>query len=183
MLGEAVQISNRRALVLENEEKNTAPCQNYIHVQASTAIMNKNTGIRSAITNGTPVPPPQVRTTPLDRGGPAEQQKTDERLAAARSDYSGNHPCLGRRSSFSSGFGAGATAEGLSPTEDESQPFRPGGGDPGLLEELAISSVEKPSPAADASKRAGRSSPSPGLPKAWAPPSRYAAQPSSGRRT
>jgi hypothetical protein len=30
--------------------------------------MNKNTGIRSAITNGTPVPPPQVRTTPLDGG-------------------------------------------------------------------------------------------------------------------
>jgi hypothetical protein len=31
--------------------------------------MNKNTGIRSAITSGTPVPPPQVRTTPLDGGG------------------------------------------------------------------------------------------------------------------
>jgi hypothetical protein len=46
-----------------------APCQKYIHVQASTATMNKNTGIRSAITNGTPVPPPQVRTTPLDGGG------------------------------------------------------------------------------------------------------------------
>jgi hypothetical protein len=46
--------------------------------------MNKNTGIQSAITNGTPVPPPQVQTTPLD-GGPAEQQKTDERRAVARS--------------------------------------------------------------------------------------------------
>ena len=46
--------------------------------------MNKNTGIQSAITNGTPVPPPQVRTTPLD-GGPAEQQKTDERCAVASS--------------------------------------------------------------------------------------------------
>jgi hypothetical protein len=31
--------------------------------------MNKNTGIRSAITNGIPVPPPQVRTIPLDGGG------------------------------------------------------------------------------------------------------------------
>jgi hypothetical protein len=41
MLGEAVQTTNRRVLVLENEEKNTAPCQNYIHVQASTAAMNK----------------------------------------------------------------------------------------------------------------------------------------------
>jgi hypothetical protein len=28
-----------------------------------------NTGIRSALTNGTPVPPPQVRTTPLNGGG------------------------------------------------------------------------------------------------------------------
>jgi hypothetical protein len=56
--------------------------------------MNKNTGIQSAITNGTPVPPPQVRTTPLDGGGPAEQQKTDERLAAARSNYDDNDPPL-----------------------------------------------------------------------------------------
>ena len=30
--------------------------------------MNKNTGIQSAITNGTPVPPPQVRTTPTLEG-------------------------------------------------------------------------------------------------------------------
>jgi hypothetical protein len=31
--------------------------------------MNKNTGIRSAITNEAPVPPPQVRATPRDWGG------------------------------------------------------------------------------------------------------------------
>jgi hypothetical protein len=43
-----------------------APCRKYIHVQAPTTTMNKNTGIQSAITNGTPVPPPQVRTTPLN---------------------------------------------------------------------------------------------------------------------
>jgi hypothetical protein len=43
--------------------------------------MNKHTGIRSAITNGTPVPPPQVRTTPLRGGRPAEQRKADERHA------------------------------------------------------------------------------------------------------
>jgi hypothetical protein len=53
---EAVQTTNRRVLVLENEEKNTAPCRKYIHVQAPTATMNKNTGIQSAITNGTLVP-------------------------------------------------------------------------------------------------------------------------------
>jgi hypothetical protein len=35
--------------------------------------------------NRTPVPPPQARTTPLDRGGAAEQRKTDERCAVARS--------------------------------------------------------------------------------------------------
>jgi hypothetical protein len=47
--------------------------------------MNKKPGTRSAITNGTPVPPPpQVRTTHLDGGGPAGQQKTDERHVAAR---------------------------------------------------------------------------------------------------
>jgi hypothetical protein len=72
-----------------------APHQNYIHVQASTATINKNTGIQSAITNGTPVPPPQARTTPLDGGGPAEQQKTDGRLAAARSDSDNNDPRSG----------------------------------------------------------------------------------------
>jgi hypothetical protein len=46
-----------------------APCRNYIHVQASTATMNKHTGIRGAITYGTPVPPPRVRTTPLHGEG------------------------------------------------------------------------------------------------------------------
>jgi hypothetical protein len=102
---------------------------------------------------------PRGYEQPHKIGEPAERSRADGRPAAARSGNSDNHPRPGRRSSFSSGFGAGATAEGLSPTEDESQPFRPGDGDPGLLAELAISSVEKPSPAADASKRAGRSSP------------------------
>jgi hypothetical protein len=58
-----------------------ALCQSFIHVQASTTTMNKNTGIQGAITNGTPVPPPRVRTTPLHGGRPAEQRKTDERRA------------------------------------------------------------------------------------------------------
>jgi hypothetical protein len=158
-----------------------APCQNYLHVQASTATLNKNTGIQSAITNGTPVPSPRVRITPQERE-PAERSRTDGRPAAARSGSSGNHPRPGRRSSFGSGFGAGVTTGGLSPAEDENQPFRPGDGDPGLLAELAISSIEKPSPAGDASKRAGRSSPWSEPPRTWAPPSRDAAQPSSGRR-
>jgi hypothetical protein len=45
--------------------------------------MNKNPGIRSAITNGTPVSPPQVRTTPLD-GGEACGATEDRRTACRR---------------------------------------------------------------------------------------------------
>jgi hypothetical protein len=43
--------------------------------------MNKNTGIQGAITNGTPVPPPQVRTTPLDWGacGATRDRRTAHR--------------------------------------------------------------------------------------------------------
>jgi hypothetical protein len=87
-----------------------APCQNYIHVQAPTAIMNKNAGIQSAITNGTLVPPPQVRTTPLDRGGPTEQQKTAERLAVARSDSDDDDFCSGGPNSGSTDLKADAAA-------------------------------------------------------------------------
>jgi hypothetical protein len=73
--------------------------------------MNKNTGIQSAITNGTPVPPPQVRTTPLDGGGPAEQQKTDERRAVARSSSSDDDDfCSGGPNSGSTDLKAGAAA-------------------------------------------------------------------------
>jgi hypothetical protein len=73
--------------------------------------MNKNTGIQSAITNGTPVPPPQVRTTPLDGGGPAEQQKTDERHAVARSGSGGGDDfCSGGPNSGSDDLRADAAA-------------------------------------------------------------------------
>jgi hypothetical protein len=41
MLGEAIQIINRRVLVLENEEKTRFRAENYIHVQAPKAVMNK----------------------------------------------------------------------------------------------------------------------------------------------
>jgi hypothetical protein len=56
-----------------------------IHTCSGPESRNEqNTGIQSAITNETLVPPPQVRTTPLD-GGPAEQRKIDERRVVARS--------------------------------------------------------------------------------------------------
>jgi hypothetical protein len=45
-----------------------APCRRYIHVQAPKAVMNKNTCIRSAITNGTPVPPSAGTNNPTRRG-------------------------------------------------------------------------------------------------------------------
>jgi hypothetical protein len=102
---------------------------------------------------------PHGHKQPHKIGEPAERSRADGWPAAARSGDNDNYPRPERRSSFSSSFGAGAAAEGLSPTEDENQPFSPGDGDPGLLAELAISSVEKPSPPANASKRAGRSSP------------------------
>jgi hypothetical protein len=103
-------------------------------------------------------------------GGPAEQQKADGWLAVTRSGSSDNDLCPERRSSFSNGFRAGAMAGGLSPMKDENQPIKPGDGGPGVQAELAISSAEKPSPAATtstprqrapgASRRTGKSSPS-----------------------
>jgi hypothetical protein len=73
--------------------------------------MNKNTGIQSAITNGTPVPPPQVRTTPLHGGRPAEQRKTDERRAVTCSSSGDDDDfCSGRPNSGSTDLRANAAA-------------------------------------------------------------------------
>jgi hypothetical protein len=107
-----------------------APRQKYIHVQAPTATMNKKTGIQGAITNGTPVPPPRVRTTPLDEGGAAEQQKADGRLTVARSSSSDNDPRYGWSNCSSDGLRADAAATLPSPTptlEGRGQVQRAGG--------------------------------------------------------
>jgi hypothetical protein len=73
--------------------------------------MNKNTSIQSAITNGAPVPSPQVRTTPLHGEGPAEQQKTDERRAVTCSSSSDDDDfCSGGLNSGSTDLRAGAAA-------------------------------------------------------------------------
>jgi hypothetical protein len=75
----------------------------------------QKTGIQGAITNGTPVPPPQVRTTPHD-WKPAEQQKTDERLAVARSSSSDDDDfCSGGPNSSSDDLRADAAAMRPSP--------------------------------------------------------------------
>jgi hypothetical protein len=73
--------------------------------------MNKNPGIRSAITNGTPVPPPQVRTTPLHGGRPAEQRKVDERCAVTCSSSGDDDDfCSGGPNSGSTDLWADAAA-------------------------------------------------------------------------
>jgi hypothetical protein len=79
--------------------------------------MNKNTGIRSAITNGTPVPPPQVRTTPLRGGRPAEQRKADERRAVTCSSSGDDDDfCSGGSNSGSTDLRADAAARRPPPT-------------------------------------------------------------------
>ena len=73
--------------------------------------MNKNPGNRNAITNGTPVPPPQVRTTPLRGGRPAEQRKADERRAVTCSSSGDDDDfCSGGSNSGSTDLRAGAAA-------------------------------------------------------------------------
>jgi hypothetical protein len=79
--------------------------------------MNENTGIRSAITNGALVPPPQVQTTPLRGGRPAEQQKADERRAVTCSSSGDDDDfCSGGSNSGSTDLRAGAAARRPSPT-------------------------------------------------------------------
>jgi hypothetical protein len=79
--------------------------------------MNKPTGIRGAITNGTPVPPPQVRTTPLRGGRPAEQRKADEwHAVTCPSSGDDNDFCSGGSNSGSPDLRADAAARGPPPT-------------------------------------------------------------------
>jgi hypothetical protein len=72
---------------------------------------------QGAITNGTPVPPPQVQTTPLDGGGgPAEQQKTDERhTVACSSSGDDDNFCSGGLNSGSDDLRADAATRGPPP--------------------------------------------------------------------
>jgi hypothetical protein len=66
-LGEAVQIADRRVLVLEMRKKHGSMPKK--HTCSGPDNRNEqNTGTQGAITNETPFPPPQVRTTPHDWG-------------------------------------------------------------------------------------------------------------------
>jgi hypothetical protein len=75
----------------------------------------QDTGTQGAITNRTLVPSPRVRTTPTI-GGPAEQQKADGWLAAARSSSGDNDFCSERPNSSSDDLRADAAAIKPSPT-------------------------------------------------------------------
>jgi hypothetical protein len=173
MLGEAVRIVDRRVLVLEMKKKHgSAP---KIHTCSGLDGHNEqNTGIQSAITNGTPVPPPQVRTTPRDWGACGA---TEGRRVARRNPFrqQRRRPPPRAAKQLQQRLPGGCYCRRVLAHEDENQPFKPGDGDPGVQAELEISSAEKLAPAAttstlrqwasSASKCTGRSSPSPEPPR------------------
>jgi hypothetical protein len=67
------------------------------------------------ITNGTPVPPPRIQTTPHIRG-PAEQQKADGWLPAARSNSDDDDFCSEGPNNSSNDLRADAATIKPSPT-------------------------------------------------------------------
>jgi hypothetical protein len=130
----------------------------YLDVQAPTTAMNKTLALKGAITNGTPVPPPQVRTTP-HIGGPAGRQNP-RWLTAARSGSSDNDLRSGRPNSSSDDLRADAAAIRPSPTpplEGRGQATK--AVEPEVSPRVAptISSVEKPLPAASVGGGTGSS--------------------------
>jgi hypothetical protein len=109
----------------------------------------QDTGTQGAITNGTPVPPPQVRTTP-HIGGPAGRQNP-RWLAAAHSGSSDNDLCSKRPNSSSDNLRADAAATRPSPTSPlEGRGQATKAVEPEVSPRAAptISSAEKPLPAA-----------------------------------
>jgi hypothetical protein len=95
--------------------KNTAPRRKYIHVQAPTAIMNKRPAFKVPLQTE---PRFHLRRyeQPHTIGGPTEQQKTDERLAVARSSSGDDDDfCSGGPNSSSDDLRADAAAMRPSP--------------------------------------------------------------------
>jgi hypothetical protein len=91
-----------------------APRQKYIHVQAPTATMNKRPAFKVPLQT-------ELRfhlrryEQPHMIGGPAEQQKTDEWLAVARSSSDDDDFCSGGLNSSSDDLRADAAARRPSP--------------------------------------------------------------------
>jgi hypothetical protein len=119
----------------------------------------QDTGTQGAITNGTPVPPPQVRTTPHD-WGLAEQQKADGRLAVARSSSDDDDFCSGGPNNSSDDLRADAAAIRPSPLPSLERQGRAEGRrvEVSPWAAPAILSAEKPLPAAVAEGGAGSGS-------------------------
>jgi hypothetical protein len=94
--------------------KNTAPCRKYIHVQAPTATMNKTPAFKIPLQMELRF---HLRTyeQPHTIGGPAEQQKTDERLVVARSSSDDDDFCSGGPNSSSDDLRVDAAAMRPSP--------------------------------------------------------------------
>jgi hypothetical protein len=126
-LGEAVQITDRRVLVLEIKKKHGSVPK--IHTCSGPDSRNEqDTGTQSAITNGTPIPSLRVRTTPYTRG-PAGRQGSSW-LTATRSSSSDNDLRSGWPNCGSDGPGTDAAATTPSPTatlEGRGQVQRAGG--------------------------------------------------------
>jgi hypothetical protein len=79
--------------------------------------MNKKTGIQGAITNGTPVPPPQVRTTPHDWGGLRSNRRPTDGSPLPAPAAATTTPILGGRT-------AAAMASGRTPLQPCPRPRR-----------------------------------------------------------
>jgi hypothetical protein len=126
-LGEAVQIVDRRVLVLEMNKKHGSVPK--IHTCSSPDSRNEqDIGTQGAITNETLVPPPRVRTTP-HTGGPAGRQGSWS-PTATRSSSGDNDLRSGSLNCSSDGLRADATATMSSPTtplEGRGQVQRAGG--------------------------------------------------------
>jgi hypothetical protein len=118
-----------------------APRQKYIHVQAPTATMNKRLAFKMPLQT-------ELRfhlhryEQPHSIGGPAEQRKTDERLAVARSSSGDDDDfCSGGPNSSNDDLRADAAAMRPSPVpklvrQGRAEGRRVGGrcvGDPGYL--------------------------------------------------
>jgi hypothetical protein len=108
--GEAVLLADRRVLVLENEEK-THTCS------GPDSRNEQNTGIQDAITNGTPVPPPQVRTTPHDWGGLQSNRRLTDGSPSPAPAAATTTPATGGRT-------AAAMASGRTPLQPCPRPRR-----------------------------------------------------------
>jgi hypothetical protein len=118
----------------------------------------QDTGTQGAITNGTPVPPPQVRTTPHIVGPTGRQNP--RWLTAARSGSSDNDLRSGRPNSSSDDLRADTAAIRPSPTpplEGRGQATK--AVEPEVSPRVAptISSAEKPLPAASVGGGTGSS--------------------------